>query len=96
MDNDTLLMLIVVPIVGVVVLVLTVGAVLVVRDTVRQRGNWGVNAKPVFCPRCGEPAPVLRKPKNWHQTLWGGCTCAKCGLDYDKWGRPVTAAHERS
>jgi hypothetical protein len=89
MDGDTIVMLIALPLVGLLVLALTVGGVLVVRDTIRQRGKWGINTKPVHCPRCGERAPVVRTPKNWQQTLWGGCTCAKCGVDYDKWGRAV-------
>ena len=89
MDNDTLLMVIVLPIVGLVALTLTVGGFLVVRDTVRRRGRWGVNARPVYCPQCGEPAPVVRVAANRRQALWGGCTCARCGLEYDKWGRPV-------
>lgn len=89
MDGDTLLMLIVVPIVILVVLVLAVGATLVVRDTIRGRGRWGVNMRAVQCPRCGEPAPVFRKPANRQQALWGGHTCAECGQEYDKWGQPV-------
>jgi hypothetical protein len=89
MNLDTLVMLVLVPLLGLMVLAMTVGIVLVVRDTVRQRGNWGINTKPVRCPGCGEPAPTVRVPKNWRQTLWGGGTCAKCGLDYDKWGRAV-------
>ena len=36
------------------------------------------------------PAPVVRVPKNWRQVAWGGATCAKWGLEYDKWGREVT------
>ena len=75
MNNDTLLMLIVLPVVGLVVLTLAVGGYLVVRDTVRRRGKWGVNARPVFCPNCGEPAPIIRKPRNRRQRLWGGATC---------------------
>lgn len=89
MDNDTLAMLIILPLVGLVVLTLAVGAVLVIRDTVRGRGKWGVNTKQVHCPRCAEPAPMVRVPKNRRQMLWGGCTCEKCGLEYDKWGRAV-------
>jgi hypothetical protein len=87
--DDTLAMWIALSVVGLMVLTLTVGAVLVVRDTIRRRGNWGINLRPVSCPECGEPAPVVRIPKNWRQTLWGGCTCTECGLEYDKWGQPV-------
>jgi hypothetical protein len=82
-------MLIILPLVGLLGLALTVGAVLVIRDSIRQRGNWGIHFKSVSCPLCGYPAPVPRVPKNWRQALWGGCTCPKCGLEYDKWGRAV-------
>src|SRR5690348_15848027 len=90
--NDETLFAIVIPTVTVVVLVLAIGAFLVVRDTVRGRGRWGVNVKPVFCPECGEAAPAIRKPQNRRQTLWGGGTCARCGTEYDKWGHRVEEA----
>lgn len=89
MDADTLAMLITIPLAVVIALTLAAGAVLVVRDTIRRRGKWGINTSPVQCPECGEPAPVVRAPENLRQTLWGGCTCAHCGLEYDKWGRAV-------
>ena len=73
----------------VMALVLATAAILVVRDTVRKRGRWGINLRPVRCPECGEPAPVVRRPKNRRQALWGGCTCEECGTEYDKWGQPV-------
>jgi hypothetical protein len=90
--NDDTLFLIVIPIVSLVVLTLAVGGFLVLRDTVRGRGRWGVNVKPVSCPECGEPAPRVREPRNRRQRLWGGCICANCGTEYDKWGRPVEEA----
>jgi ribosomal protein L37E len=68
---------------------LTVGAVLVIRDTIRQRGKWGINTKPGVCTECGTPAPLVRKPANWNQALWGGWTCSECGFELDKWGRPI-------
>ena len=71
---------------------LLIGAVLVTRDTIRRRGRWGVNARSlagVPCPRCGEPLPAMRVPKNLNQTLWGGWTCDECGCEVDKWGREV-------
>lgn len=89
MDSDTLAMLIILPLSGLVLLTLVVGAVLVVRDTTRRSGNFGFNTEQVHCPRCGEPAPIFRSPKNWRQSLWGGCTCTKCGAEYDKWGQLV-------
>jgi hypothetical protein len=89
MNDDTVAMLLIIPLAGLVMLLLTVGSVLVIRDTIRQRGKWGINTKPVHCPQCVEPAPVVRVPKNWRQTFWGGCTCKKCGVEYDKWGQVV-------
>ena len=68
---------------------LLVGGYLVARDTYRQKGRWGLNTKSVKCPQCDTPAPVVRVPKNLNQTLWGGCTCAECGYELDKWGEPV-------
>ena len=65
---------------------------LVVRDTIRGKGRWGVNVKGLAgmdCPRCGEPLPAVRKPKNRRQMLWGGCTCEECGCEIDKWGREL-------
>jgi hypothetical protein len=51
---------------------LAIGMVLVIRDTVRQRGNWGINFKRVVCTLCDTPMPMVRKPANWRQALWGG------------------------
>jgi hypothetical protein len=72
-----------------VIVPLTVGAALVIRDTIRGRGNWGINLKPGPCIECGTPMPMIRKPANWRQALWGGWTCPECGLELDKWGRPI-------
>jgi hypothetical protein len=71
--------------------VLVVGGILVVRDTIRRKGRWGVNTTLPDCPECGEPTPPVRKPANLRQALWGGHTCAACGCEYDKWGEPVDA-----
>jgi hypothetical protein len=68
---------------------LALGAVLVIRDTIRLRGNWGINLWPSPCRQCGTPLPMIRKPANWRQAMWGGWTCAECGLELDNWGRPV-------
>lgn len=76
-----------------VVAVLLVGLVLVVRDTARRSGRWGINLKPLVCPRCGT-APrgvgaVVRVPADGQQAMWGGRTCKACGCRMDKWGREV-------
>ncbi|MFO0927218.1 MAG: hypothetical protein U0736_09285 [Gemmataceae bacterium] len=77
-----------------VVVALLAGLVLVIRDTVRRRGVWGINLRPVRCPACGEPAPVVRRPQNRRQALWGGCTCEACGTEYDKWGVAIADAND--
>lgn len=65
------------------------GTVLVIRDTIRQRGKWGINLKPSVCIECDTPMPTFRKPASWRQAMWGGWTCAECGFELDKWGRPT-------
>jgi hypothetical protein len=71
---------------------LLIGLFLVIRDTRRGYGRWGVNTAPIRCPRCDEPAPTVRAPANWRQMLWGGATCRECGCEYDKWGKPIEMA----
>ena len=90
--NDDVAVIAIVSLAIVMCLALAVASALVIRDTVRGRGNWGVNLRAVHCPSCGEPAPVVRRPKNLREALWGGCTCPRCGAEYDKWGRPVPAS----
>lgn len=68
---------------------LATGVVLMIRDTIRRRGNWGINLTPGTCGQCGTPRPMVRKPANWRQAMWGGWTCTECGLEVDKWGQPV-------
>lgn len=92
--GDDFAVIAVVSLAVVMALALGVGAVLVVRDTVRKRGRWGINLRPVRCPKCGEPAPVVRRPRNRRQALWGGCTCQGCGTEYDKWGQPVAGGQD--
>lgn len=41
----------------------------------------------VHCARCGAEQPMMRKPANRTQALWGGYTCAKCGAELDARGR---------
>jgi hypothetical protein len=32
----------------------------------------------------------IRIPRNLQQTLWGGLTGDQCGLETDKWNRPIS------
>jgi hypothetical protein len=65
---------------------LFVFAVVIVHGTM-VKNNWGLNFKPVSCPRCRAPLRSLRIPRTLRQMLWGGATCPKCGCEVDKWGR---------
>lgn len=63
---------------------------LLLRDTIRQQGRWGINFKSLAgsrCPICSTPLPTVRTPRSVSQMLWGGWTCAKCGCEIDKWGK---------
>lgn len=72
------------PVLGVVLLVL------LIRGT-QQKTNLGLNLSVAnACPSCGAALPAVRAPKNLRQALWGGWTCAKCGVELDKWGRPLS------
>jgi hypothetical protein len=59
---------------------------LMIRDTIRRKGRWGINPNQVRCPRCGQEMPKIRVPVSLNQASWGGGTCAKCGCEMDKWG----------
>jgi hypothetical protein len=68
---------------------LVILAALVVAATIMRKTPFGINFTSVQCPECGEPAPAVRAPANIRQTLLGGCTCSRCGCEYDKWGKPI-------
>ena len=70
--------------------VLSAGMALVLYGTITKT-RWGINFDPLSCPRCNTPLPRLRDPQSTRQALWGGGTCAKCGTEFDKWGREVAA-----
>jgi hypothetical protein len=67
---------------------LLIGGALVVRDTLRRRGRWGINLRQVSCPRCASPMPRVRAPATGSQAMWGGSTCT-CGCRVDKWGHEI-------
>ena len=49
----------------------------------------GINLKRVYCPKCGLKQPIIRKPKNERQALYGGNTCKNCGTEMDKYGQKI-------
>ncbi|MFV0531655.1 MAG: hypothetical protein ACK5MD_09515 [Flavobacteriales bacterium] len=52
--------------------------------------HLGINVNRVYCPKCNEKQPIIRKPKNQRQALYGGYTCKKCGTEMDKYGTEIT------
>jgi hypothetical protein len=63
---------------------------LMVYQTMRRRGKWGINLNSTVCARCQTPLPMVRRPTSLRQMLWGGSTCPHCGCEMDKWGRPLS------
>jgi hypothetical protein len=53
------------------------------------KNEWGINLRRVRCPRCAAAQRWLRWPTSGRQAMWGGHTCAHCGCEMDKWGRPL-------
>jgi hypothetical protein len=70
--------------------ILVIGFTFVIISTIRRKGKMGINLKPIFCPKCSTPAPIIRKPTSKQETLWGGWTCTNCGCKMDKWGNEIT------
>lgn len=86
-DYSAILVIILAALIGGLLLL---GGILLVRDTIRQRGRWGICLSRPRCLKCDEPAPLVRTPASWRQALWGGWTCPKCGFELDKFGHPVS------
>jgi transposase-like protein len=51
--------------------------------------DFGINLKRVYCPKCNTKQPIVRKPNNQRQALFGGYTCKKCGAEMDKFGTEI-------
>ena len=74
---------------GVGALVALTASYFIIQALSKSQGKMGINLQTTLCPECREPAPRVRRPRNWQQFLWGGWTCAKCGCESDKWGKRV-------
>jgi len=69
--------------------VLGVGMLLVIHGTIFKT-RWGINmVAQLECPGCHKTRGRIRAPRNLRQALWGGFTCDHCGLELDKWNRPI-------
>lgn len=49
--------------------------------------KFKINLKTTHCPKCNEIQPKVRKPKGWHEIIWGGITCKNCGCKMDRFGK---------
>jgi hypothetical protein len=67
--------------------VVLVAGFLFIRQQTKAGGRWGISLSRKSCPRCGTPAPLIRKPASKEEMLWGGWTCRNCGAKLDKYGR---------
>jgi RNase P subunit RPR2 len=50
--------------------------------------SWTLDYQRRICPKCKTPFPAIRIPKSFREAMWGGWTCAHCGLSVNKLGRP--------
>jgi hypothetical protein len=65
------------------------GLILFIISTIRRSGRWGINLKPIYCPKCKTQAPKMRISSSIQEFLWGGWTCTNCGCKMDKWGKEI-------
>lgn len=42
-----------------------------------------------ICPECGTVQPKIRPPRSFHEFLWGGGACPKCGTKLDREGKRI-------
>lgn len=72
---------------------LAVLATLVIGYGTAVKNAWGVNHRPIVCPRCGEVhgRSFTRRPDS---AWFGEFTCGKCGSKLDKWGRELAVAKD--
>lgn len=68
------------------VLAVFLATIVIAAVVLMKGGREGINLSKVVCPKCAEPMPRIRKPKNERQRLVGGWTCPKCGCEMDKYG----------
>lgn len=51
--------------------------------------NFTLNIKRDICPKCKTKLPIIRKPKNLKQEVWGGHTCPNCETELDQFGNMI-------
>ena len=48
-----------------------------------------IGRKNIICPKCKTPFQLGTSKRNFHQIMWGGWTCQKCGSEIDRKGNLV-------
>ena len=89
--NNLLIVFILLISIGVSILLLKI-----VVESIKGKGNWGINANVPNCPDCDVKAPFVRTPTSIRQALWGGWTCSNCGCELDKWGKEINSAKSQN
>ena len=71
-------------------MVATLVTIIISKGQMGKGSRWGLNLNLKHkCPNCDANLPAIRRPKNRRQYLWGGWTCEQCGMEFDKWLKPV-------
>jgi len=60
----------------------------------REKSKFGINLKRVYCPVCQTKQPIIRKPANEREALWGGHTCINCNTEMDKYAKAITSQND--
>ena len=76
-----------------IITILIIGIYLIILVN-KKDSKFGINLKRVFCPKCNLKQPIIRKPENERQILFGGHTCENCGTEMDKYGVEINESHE--
>lgn len=61
---------------------------LILRDTIRRRGPYGINFKRIVCPQCGARLRRGITSPDWKERWYGGWMCHECGIELSQYGRP--------
>jgi hypothetical protein len=69
--------------------VITLGLVIFFIRASKNKSQFGMNFKRVYCPVCNTKQPIIRMPGSINQALVGGTTCAKCHENLDKYGNVI-------
>lgn len=58
-----------------------------------KKDSWisklGMSLGNKVCPKCATKLPMVRKPKNKDQAMFGGWTCKNFGIEIDKYGKEL-------